>query len=171
MRLHIRPQLLTGAVLLQELRGPASGVCPGAPHSLLHPNIWQHLLSKVADPCQGCRASLRTSLGRGETAPPRHPSALLGWGRREDSGEAPSKESHVLEERMVSGGKHRDYAAEGSGANTLILAGKFLGEDDLQESHPTSPFCPKIIDPWPGGVPALKVFRDSKCPGDVFFPS
>ena len=93
-------------------------------------------------------------------------AAVPGWERGGDSGEIPSEDSHVLEERMV----FRGEAQRGPGP-TLILAGKFLGEDDLQNSHPTSPLCPKITEPWPGGVPALKVFSDSKCPGDVFFPS
>ena len=145
MRLRIQPQLLTGAVLLQELPGPASGVCPGAPCSLLHPNIWQHLLSKVTDPCQGCRASLRTSLGRGE--PPPHCCSGLGEAGRLWRGPILGVPCSRGEDGLPRGSTETTLP-RGLGP-TLILARKFLGEDDLQESHPTSPFCPKIIKLWP----------------------
>lgn len=51
--------------------------------------------------------------GEKPLSPTPHPSALLGWGRREDSGEAPSKESHVLEERMVSWGEAQRLRCRG----------------------------------------------------------
>lgn len=110
-------QLLAGAVTFCEPPGPAPGVCPGAPLSLLRPPTFDSICSarspspsraseQVSEPAWvGRHAHCCPSAKRrwGHAGEVRAPRTAVIWAL-EDVGAADTEDTHVLKERTVSQG-------------------------------------------------------------------